>query len=236
MTYKDEIIKEYKYKIELHAHTKPTSMCADFIPSEVMKTYKVAGYDGVVITNHFVLGHLGDMSKEEYLKEYEKAFLDAEEIGDEIGIRAYFGAELRFSENNNDYMLYGVDKDILEVCYDYLHTDLATFRKNVKLDKSVLVQAHPFRDGVSVAEAEYLDGYEIFNMHPGHNSRNGFSAKKAKETGKKINTAGTDFHHMGHDGLSAIRTKILPEDSFELAEILRSGEYVLDIGGVIVLP
>ena len=54
-----------------------------------------------------------------------------------------------------------------------------------------------------------------------------------------IKTAGSDFHHKGkgHEGVSALRTKTLPKDSFELAKILKSGDYLFEIGGdSIVLP
>ena len=52
-------------------------------------------------------------------------------------------------------------------------------------------------------------------------------------------TAGSDFHHknLGHEAVSAIRTKDLPKDSYELAKILKSGDYALEIGeDAIVLP
>ena len=87
--------------------------------------------------------------------------------------------------------------------------------------------------------AEFLDGVEVFNMHPGHNSRIGLAALYANENKGPIITAGADFHHpkLNHEGLSALRTENLPEDSFALAKLLRSQDYVLELGrGTIVLP
>ena len=46
-----------------------------------------------------------------------------------------------------------------------------------------------------------------------------------------IKIAGGDCHGMGDQGLAALRTRVLPEDSFELAAILKSGDYVFEIGG-----
>ncbi len=247
---KKTLEKEYPFRIEMHAHTTPQSTCGELLPEEVIELYHKRGYDGVVITNHF-MGNVnykgyptGDYmkgdTKEDKLALYLSAYDRAKEEAQKCGMKAYLGLEIRFAkENNNDYLIYGVDEDIAALCYDHLEGTLEDFRKNVKLDKSVFIQAHPFRDGMESVPAELLDGVETFNMHPGHNSRVGFSARFAKENNIKIKTAGSDFHHKGrnHEAVSALRTRVLPEDSFELAEILKSGDYLFEIGeDSIVLP
>ena len=95
------------------------------------------------------------------------------------------------------------------------------------------------RNGMEQVNPELLDGMETFNMHPGHNASIGKVVKYAKENNLKITTAGGDYHHKnrGHEGVSAIRTKVLPADSFELAEVLKSGDYLFEVGGnALVLP
>ena len=55
----------------------------------------------------------------------------------------------------------------------------------------------------------------------------------------EIITGGSDFHHpdLKHEGLSAMRTRCLPEDSFGLAEILKEKDYILELGrGILILP
>ena len=42
-----------EYKLEMHLHTKGNSPCGHTPPSEIIKVYKEAGYDGIVCTNHF---------------------------------------------------------------------------------------------------------------------------------------------------------------------------------------
>ena len=49
-------IKDYKYKIETHAHTKPMSPCATLKPEEVIKKYAEIGFSAITITNHFSKG------------------------------------------------------------------------------------------------------------------------------------------------------------------------------------
>ena len=82
---KDELIKEYKYRIELHAHTSPASPCSEVLPEELVKTYHELGYDAVVVTNHFVKWIFREQTKEEalegYLKDYEDTCLAAEKYG-----------------------------------------------------------------------------------------------------------------------------------------------------------
>ena len=86
-------------------------------------------------------------------------------------------------------------------------------------------------------EPELLDGIEVFNMHPHHNSRVAQTAQYAAAVPFAIKTVGTDYHHATHEALSALRAKQMPENSFDIAAVLRSGEYVFEIGGdTIVLP
>jgi len=244
---KEQLNKEYPYRIELHAHTKPQSNCSEILPEELAETYKKLGYDGVCVTNHFMgynrhidSEYMEGETKEERLEYYLSGYKDTKKAGEKLGIKVYLGLEIRFSkENENDYLIYGVDDEITSVCYDNFREDLAYFRKNVSLPKSVFIQAHPFRNGMELMNPELLDGVETFNMHPGHNGKIAVACRYAKENGFKIKTAGGDYHHKnrGHEGVSALRTKVLPEDSFELAEILKSGDYIFEIGGdALVLP
>ena len=229
---RNTLAQTYPYRIELHAHTNPASHCGKATPEELVQLYLDAGFDAVVITNHFSHAAHGDLSREAFvegqLSDYERACKAAE--GTKLKI--YLGVEARFDEDNNDYLLYGVDREILGKIYDYLEKGLAAFRKEVKLPGSILIQAHPFRDGCIPAPGELLDGVEVFNMHPNHNPRCALAALYAKEQGITLTVAGTDFHHIkpGYIAAAALRCRELPEDTFALAELLRSGDYIFEIG------
>jgi len=242
---KQKLEKKYPYRIELHAHTKPHSGCGEAEPEKLAELYAQKGYDGIVVTNHFMglcdgKEYIKGETKEEQLKFYLSGYEEAKKAGEKLGLKVYLGIEIRFSkENNNDYLIYGADEEVASICYDNFREDLQYFRENVKLPKSVFVQAHPFRPGVEPADPALLDGVETFNMHPGHNQRVIFACKFAKENNFKIRTVGSDFHHInqGHEGVSALRTKVLPKDSFHLAEILKSGDYLFEIGETsLVMP
>lgn len=238
---KKTLIEEYKYKIELHAHTKPASACSEVTSGELIELYSSKGVDAIVLTNHFNLcyEYVRELDKEAVLDQYLKDFEEAEQIGREYGIKILLGCELRFEENMNDYLIYGVDRDVLAKCYDYMAEGVEKFRTEVQLPNSVFLQAHPFRDGMERCTPSLLDGIEAFNLHQGHNSRVCIAARYAKENGLKITTAGSDFHHKnrGHEAAAVLRTSSMPNDSFELAEILKSGNYIFEFGGsAIVLP
>lgn len=235
---KEALLKEYPFKIEMHSHSNPVSPCGEATPTELVDIYADLGYDAITLTNHFIKGLLKDFSKEEALDYYMNAFLEATEQGKKRGITVLLGAELRFNEHINDYLLYGVDREILSKCYDYFPLGLKAFREEVSLPDSLLIQAHPLRRNCEFAGAALLDGIEAFNMHPGHNASIGLAVRLAAEQGL-IKTIGSDFHHLnlGHEGVSALRTKRLPEDSFDLVKILKAGDYIFEIGdSSLVLP
>lgn len=235
-TLKNKLTEEYKYKIEMHAHTTPISPCSQVTPEEMARIYAQDGYDAVVITNHFIYNLLNELPKKQAIDKYISGYEYTCREAEKYQLKILLGAEIRFTENLNDYLIYGIDRNLLELIYDYLPLGIEKFRKEVKLDKSVFIQAHPFRDGIEKVNPQLLDGTEVFNMHPTHNSRIAIAAKHAQKNNFSIITAGSDFHNpgIGYDGISAVRTKFLPQNSFELANILKSGDYIMEIGSNII--
>lgn len=234
------LLQTYKYKLELHAHSHPASECSEISPEKVVETFKNSGYDGIAITNHFYAEsferYFKAENKRDGLNKYLSDYYRASEHGDKVGLKVYLAAELRWSDiNSNDYLIYGIDEYILSDIYDYMHATPEEFARDCKNEKSFFVQAHPFRNGITRTDASLLDGIEAFNMHPNHNSRIALATKFADEN-NKIKTIGSDYHHEGHHGLCATRTKILPSDSFELAAELRKNDFIAETGNSIFLP
>ncbi len=234
-TLKANLIQEYKYRIELHAHTSGASLCSQISPEIMANKYAELGYDGIVITNHFIYHDKTD--KKEYIDKYLNDYELTKNYGEKLGLTVLLGAEIRFTENVNDYLLYGVDTDMLYYIYDLLPYGVENFRREFKSEKSIFLQAHPFRDNMTAVDGKLLDGVEVFNMHPGHNSRIGLASRYAMENKLDIITAGTDYHNPGRDGLAALRCKVLPNDSFAVATILKSRDYLLEIArNNIIIP
>ena len=234
---KETLAAEYPCRIELHAHTTPASKCSEITPGQMVQSYKDIGFDALVLTNHFL--RKDDMSKEEYIDFYMADYERTREAGEQLGIKVYLGTEIRFTENSNEFLVFGVTRSMLEDVYDLLPYGVENFRQQYSLPDSVFVQAHPMRKNSTPVAPELLDGVEVFNTHPHHDSKIGPTALFAQKNKMEIITGGSDFHHpnLNHEGLAAMRTRYLPEDSFGLAAILKEKDYILEVGrGILVLP
>lgn len=228
-------IEKYKYKTELHLHTSPASSCSEIPPELAVRLYADLGYHSIVICNHFYAGMRFREDKQQCIDAYLADYQLAVEAGKKYGINVILGCEIRFTENVNEYLLFGIEQDFLDFAYESLDMGIEEFSKRFRGDKRLLIQAHPFRNGMTVVEPKYLDGIETFNMHPNHNSRVALASKYAKKHGL-IPTTGTDFHHLGHEGMAALLTQMKLETSHDIVNVLRSGDYIFEIGGSILLP
>lgn len=228
------MLSEYSFKTELHAHTSPVSKCSQIPASDMAGIYNTLGYSSICITNHFEPSALL-CNKNEFLEYYINDFNIVKEQGQKLGLNVIFGIELRFSENINDYLVFGIDENDLEEIYSYLNCGITEFYRCFHNDRRLIIQAHPFRNSMTLAPLDSIDGIETFNVHPGHNGRIAVAAKYAAENNLLV-TCGTDYHHPGHEGLAALLSKYLPKDSFELASLIKSRDYLFDIGSNIVIP
>ncbi len=232
----DKIKEEYRYKYDLHVHTSPASPCGQVDPETTVKHYAELGFNGIVVTNHFRDYVFGHMPKEEALAFYLNDYRKAKEAGKKYGLDVILGLETRYPEYANDYLVYGVDEQDAARAFDYIYKDYRTFYNEFKSDKNLLIQAHPYRNDMVRRSPEILDGIEVYNLHPHHNARIALAAQLAKDNPHFIITGGTDFHHEGHQGMCAMRSKKKISDSCELVRVLKSKDYVFDIWGQIILP
>ncbi|MBQ5840785.1 MAG: PHP domain-containing protein [Clostridia bacterium] len=231
---KRELINAYPYLYELHAHTRPVSPCSDIPPAELVQRYHALGAHGIVITNH-AFDRLADAVGDDWVEQYLRDYREAKAQGGQLGIQVLLGMEIRFPQNDNDYLIYGIDEEFVQQVRPYFYGDLHAFYQDWAAPDRVIVQAHPFRDGMERANMADLDGVEVFNQHPGHNSRTSLAARHHAEHGGVV-TGGTDFHHRGHEGQVFTCFKELPKDSFHLARLLKSGDYIFRIGDSVILP
>ena len=84
-------------RLEMHAHDCEVSPCAVIKAKELVDGYKEAGYDGIVITNHFDKGimHLWGETTEEHYQTYLRGYELAKEEGERVGLRVILGMEIR---------------------------------------------------------------------------------------------------------------------------------------------
>lgn len=215
-----------KFRTEAHAHVLPASFCSRVEQEDLGRFYAEAGVDTVVLTNHFYMGTLN-------AQDYIKCYHETKKAAEEHGVTVVLGMEIRFLNDVNpinDYLVYGIDEEDVHKAEKMLNGSFNEFYENFKNDKNIIVQAHPFRSKMVLADLDHLDGIEVFNLHPNHASGVGLAANLAAEHKNFIVTGGTDYHYHGHEGLCTILTDEKINDSFEFANVLKSGLYSFKVG------
>lgn len=180
--------------IDLHAHSSEISKCCQIPFDEVLRVTLENGMDGIALTNHYQKRYIMDNPPDDFIERYISEFYLAEEYGRKIGCRVFFGIEVTMELYPSvDLLIYGADPEFLgkhPYIYDYTQKELY---EAVKANNGILVQAHPFRNGTTVLDTDYLDGIEI-NCHPLYN--NSYSDEILRIAGEKdlIVTCGGDYH------------------------------------------
>ena len=224
-----ELNAAFPHKVELHAHTNPVSSCSEIKPARLVQMYAELGYSAVCITNHLARGRSDDA--EYFLADYYAA----KEEGEKLGLNVILGAELRFVPSSNDYLAFGFTPEELPGIIEMLDMNIEEFSRAWRREDRFLCQAHPYRENMEQIDRTLVDGIEAFNAHPHHNSRVSVASRTAHAE-NLVFVAGTDFHHPGHQGLSATLTRFAPKTAADIVSILRSGDYLSEIGGSIIIP
>ncbi len=230
-----KITEEYKYSTELHAHSRPVSNCGKFLPEEVVATYLTTQASTLALTNHLTESQTVNRTTEELAEFYLADYYRAVEAARGTRLCVALGVEIRFAGTHNDYLVFGISPEDVEKMISYIHTDIATFYKEFKNGRNIIIHAHPFRSGAEEIPFDCIDGIESFNTHPGHNSRIAVACRTAKERGLTV-SCGSDYHEEGRHATCLMRTRELLRDSYDIAEAIKSRDVVFDVSGHIVIP
>lgn len=219
------------FKTELHCHSNDVSECARVDVNTIIDKYTKGGYSSLVLANHFNAGTYAFLKCTDWQDWVDKYINGYKKLRDAAQgkLNILLGMELRFTENTNDYLVFGVTEEFLRA-HPYLYQmRLWEFHKLAKENGMLVVQAHPFRSGMTVCWPDQLDGVEVFNGHMGHDSRNDIALLWAEKFGL-IKTSGTDFHYADVPANSGIKTDVEITDMNLLVDILKSGNYELIMG------
>lgn len=218
-----------KYLFDTHIHTKEASSCSRVWAADIVNRYKKLGYDGLIITDHFSASQFkrhGETYAEQVQK-YLSGYRAAKEFETE-DFHIILGMELRFLENDNDYLVYGFDEDFVINNDLTRYNDPEEFRPVIEANNLIMFQAHPFRIGMTVIDPELLDGVEVYNGHGDHDSRNDIALKWAEKHGLR-KLSGSDFHGNLSLEPGGVYFEEYLTDSKQVAEALRSGKYTLKV-------
>ncbi len=217
------------YKLETHCHTREVSICSHLAVQDLVAQYRRAGYAGLVITDHLNQPSWAGFESlawpekvTRFLSGYRQACQAAQ---GQLAI--LLGMELHFYENENDYLIYGLTEDLLyRSPVDYRQMGLTAFQKYARSNGLLIYQAHPFRRGMTIVDPNLLDGLEIYNSHPRHDSRN----EIAEQWAVRFNLApigGSDCHQSQDVAGSGILINRAIQDMSELMQILQAREYAI---------
>ncbi len=212
------------FKIETHFHTPTISPCGVVPEEEAVRRYHAAGYAAITVTDHFRLDVFQNIDKN--LHAFLEGYRKVKAVADTVGMHTYYGAELQFAENHNDYLLFGFSEELLSDPVAVCRMGVAAFSELARKDGAVFIQAHPFRNGCVPVAPHLVDGIEAVNRHDVHRNRNELSLSLAQRYGL-LKTSGTDFHDPEDRCIAGIEAEWLPRDSRELALLIRSGDFRL---------
>lgn len=216
-------------KIELHVHSTGFSKCGKLDVEEIVALYSAKKYDAIVLTNHF--SHASEryytgMGGKDYHRAYHDMIRRAQDAGRKHNLLVLGGYELRFDQNCNDYLVYGMTEEFTRDYAPIFENGVAAFSEAAKENGFLLYQAHPFRKDMTIIRPELLFGIEVQNTHPRHDSRNDIALAWAEKYGlHKI--AGSDCHIEVDVGSSAIVTNETVRTMDDLVRVLRNDQFTI---------
>ena len=213
-------------RIDTHVHTSEVSSCGKVPAADMAALYVKAGYDAIVITDHLIAGKNADMAMDERVNWYLSGYRAARAVGGKLGLKVLLGAEARFTSGNEDFLVVGVREDDIAWMMRALDggvSEEAFFRMLHETGRLLLIQAHPFRPDLRQAPLDCLDGIEVYNGHPDHQSHNELAWALACRGGENfIMTSGSDAHKLHHVARGGMLVDASLDTSADLAAWLRT--------------
>lgn len=221
-------MKQYLY--DPHTHTAETSKCGYLNAADVVDRYVKNGFSGLVVTDHLHPEYLSRIDTEHDWQKVMDHFLSgyraSKKRGDELGFDVILGAELRFPENDNDYLVYGIDEQWLRanpyICcmsaqefYDKFH------------DQVLIIHAHPYRSGSAPVQETAVDGAEIINGNPRHDNHNDMAWDLCCRNPRYLRLAGSDTHRSGDEARAGVALPERVHDSYAYKHMIETKQFRL---------
>ncbi|MFW5683301.1 MAG: PHP domain-containing protein [Spirochaetota bacterium] len=211
------------HRIETHAHTRTISPCSRLAPPELVALYEDAGYSALVVTDHLVAtlpAFRGVRSWGDRVRRFFEGYRMANEAAGGTDLVVLPGFELTLStQPGRDFLVYGIGEELLCDFPDIVDLDLQTFKRLANSVGGVVFQAHPYRYTTPV-DPSLVDGVEVLNACPRHESNNDLAAAFAEEHDLH-RVAGSDAHRREDVGRAGIGLPEAPRTSEELVHWLR---------------
>ena len=190
--------KNIGYKYETHLHTNEASACAVDSARDMVRAYAAAGYDGIIVTDHFFNGNTCVPSYLPWPQRVElfcRGYENAKEEGDKCGLQVFFGWE--YGYYHTDLLTYGLDKQFLLDNPDILSWGLEEYAFRVHSRGGLITHAHPFREAYYIDQIrlfpDLVDAVEVINAGNSSSAYNRKALLYAERHGLP-QTSGSDAH------------------------------------------
>lgn len=214
-------------KIDPHVHTKGISLCSRVNFRDMINEKKTAGYDAVILTNHCQPWYYEKQNRIFWLQEFFKEYEQARNYGKSCDFKVFLGIEVSISDPHwSDFLLYGTSENFFYSQKSFFDMNQKELFDYCNLHGVLMVQAHPFRDGHSPCDPQFMHGVEI-NLRPQDYAKREAVEEFALKNDLFI-TSGSDYHSVVQDEFGGM---IVPDsvcDSLQFANhIKNSGETVV---------
>lgn len=222
------------YLWETHLHTAETSLCATDTAADMMAACHAAGYQGVVVTDHFLNGYSAARRAApwpERIAAMTRGYRAARAAGDALGMVVLFGWE--YTDQGADYLTYGLDEAFLLAHPALMSLTLEAYVDLVHAHGGFITQAHPYR------EADYLPDYvakrwdivdaiEVFNGSHNRNERMWDDRALAlAQAHDMIESAGSDAHCVADVGTAGLLFPMPIQDAETFVAAMRARQGVV---------
>ena len=231
-------MKVLEYLYDPHTHTAEVSHCGRLGASELVERYRGQGFAGIAVTDHLHEEYIASLDCRDdwqacvsaYLKGYRRAIDSAQKVGMDV----LLGAEIRFPENDRDFLVYGIDEAFLRRNPYLYRLGCRTFFERFS-GETLIIQAHPFRD-FDEADGDIptgcVHGLEVLNRSPRHDSQNERAAKLLDQHPHLVALCGSDTHRPGDEARAAMVFRRRISDSSLFKDAVKSGLYeIRQLGG-----
>ena len=222
-------MRDTGFYVQLHLHTAESSRCARVGGADMARACKEAGYDLIVVTDHFFNANTTvpyDLAWDEQVRMLFAGYRAAREMGEKIGLTVLAGWETY--TDGPEYLTYGLGEDFLIKNRDIALLPKAQYLRRVHAAGAFVTHAHPFREASYIPRFEPdpygLDAVEAFNgrhMDPSFDEKARAFAARYKLPG----VAGADAHNVMHIYDGAMRFPYPVTTFAEIFAAVKKGEY-----------
>lgn len=238
-------IKDYPYLYETHLHTRPGSACAHNSGAEMAEAAHLAGYAGIIVTDHNWGGNTGidrSLPWEEWVDGFMTGYENALEYGRKHDLDVFWGYEAGYE--GTEFLIYGITPEWLKAHPQIRTADVREQYRLIHEGGGMVIHAHPFREAGYIPEIrlypEYVDGVEGINAahsssrSMGHNNPeyDRRAIRYANEHNLPI-TAGSDIHTTNLLGGGVAFKRRLTSVRDYCKAILSGEDYVLTNGDAV---